>query len=105
MICSPSSYFPLRIFSDEVALYNLMRETLVYLTNLSGHNTQVVMMSLLKTFTDDAKVPNQRNWNPTVLSRLCWAIGMYTEFMYSRYLLPLRARLDSLLYVYGLSVL
>lgn len=60
---------------DEVALYNLMRETLVYLTNLGGEETQEVMMGLLKTFTEDAKNPNQRNWNPTVLSRLCWAIG------------------------------
>lgn len=64
-------------FIDEVALYNVMRETLVYLTNLGGEQTQEVMMKLLKTFTDDAKNPNQRNWNPTVLSRLCWAIGVF----------------------------
>lgn len=58
-----------------------MRETLVYLTNLSGEDTQTVMMDLLKTFTEDARNPNQRNWNPTVLSRLCWAIGTHEYFI------------------------
>lgn len=67
--------------TDEVALYNLMRETLVYLTNLGGAETQNVMMKLLQTFTEDAKNPNQKNWNPTVLSRLCWAIGSISGAM------------------------
>lgn len=67
--------------TDEVALYNVMRETLVFLTNLGGKEMQEVMMDLLKTLTEDAKNPNQRSWNPTVLSRLCWALGSISGAM------------------------
>jgi hypothetical protein len=38
-------------FTDEVALYNNMRETLIYLANLSGDETQKVLVDLLQKFT------------------------------------------------------
>ncbi|XP_053991470.1 exportin-1-like isoform X2 [Hylaeus volcanicus] len=67
--------------TDEVALYNNVRESLIYLANLSGDETQKVLVDLLQKFTQDAKNSHETNWNPTELSRLCWAIGSMSGSM------------------------
>ncbi|EGG16820.1 exportin 1 [Cavenderia fasciculata] len=55
--------------TDSLTLYESMRETLVFLTNLDAENTQSIMLEKL-----DMLVKN-REWSFSKINTLCWAIG------------------------------
>eukprot|EP01054_Gregarina_sp_Poly1_P001381 Gregarina_sp_Poly_1__1380@NODE_1342_length_4337_cov_90_491101_g901_i0_p1_GENE_NODE_1342_length_4337_cov_90_491101_g901_i0NODE_1342_length_4337_cov_90_491101_g901_i0_p1_ORF_typecomplete_len1071_score144_73CRM1_C/PF08767_11/2_8e02CRM1_C/PF08767_11/3_3e64Xpo1/PF08389_12/2e31Xpo1/PF08389_12/2_3e03Xpo1/PF08389_12/5_9e03Xpo1/PF08389_12/4_9e02Xpo1/PF08389_12/4_5e03CRM1_repeat_2/PF18784_1/2_5e21CRM1_repeat_3/PF18787_1/3_9e20CRM1_repeat/PF18777_1/1_1e07IBN_N/PF03810_19/5_5e07IBN_N/PF03810_19/1_3e03Protea len=62
--------------TDEIAAYNLMKQTLVLLSQLGGNETESLMLSILLRFTEAVqRDSSQKDWNPTLLNRLCWAIG------------------------------
>lgn len=55
--------------TENIALYKIMRETLIFLTHLDYEDTQNIMLRKL-----DAQVDGSEwGWGP--LSTLCWAIG------------------------------
>jgi exportin-1 len=55
--------------TDQIVLYKLMRETLVYLTHLDPLDTQKIMLDLLQ------KVCDGRAWSWQNVNTLSWAIG------------------------------
>jgi len=63
--------------TDAIAQYKLMRDTLVYLTNLDCEDTEKIMLTKL-TEQSDSKY-NMFNWN--TLNTLCWAIGSISGAM------------------------
>ena len=60
---------------DSIELYNLMRETLVYLTHLDHEDTEQLMMSKLQAQVDGSEY----SWK--ALNTLCWAIGSISGAM------------------------
>lgn len=56
--------------TEQLDLYKVMKETLVYLANLDMQNTQDIMMTMLHT-----QVDNAQNFSKRACSTLCWAIG------------------------------
>ena len=54
---------------NTIALYNMMRDTLVYLTHLDPNETIGIMREKL------TKISQNRNWTRQELNSLCWAIG------------------------------
>ncbi len=55
--------------TDQIVLYKMMRETLVYLTHLDPTDTQKLMLDLLQ------KVCDGRSWSWQNVNTLSWAIG------------------------------
>lgn len=58
--------------TDSIALYNSMRETLIYLTHLDYEDTQQIMLQKLDAQVD---VSPASEWSWGRLNTLCWAIG------------------------------
>lgn len=56
--------------TEQLDLYKVMKETLVYLANLDMQNTQDIMMESLQNQAENADNFSKRN-----CSTLCWAIG------------------------------
>jgi exportin-1 len=56
--------------TEQLDLYKVMKETLVYLANLDMQDMQNTMMTMLQTQVDNAQNFSKRN-----CSTLCWAIG------------------------------
>jgi len=65
--------------TDEIALYKMMREALIYLTHLNPENMESVMLQRLtqECLTEGTS----EHWSPTLLNRLCWAIGSISGAM------------------------
>ena len=55
--------------NEAIILYNNMRETLVYLTNLDSQDTKNIMLEKLVKQVDGSE------WSWNNLNTLCWAIG------------------------------
>merc|ERR1719329_1635241 len=65
--------------TDEIALYKMMREALIYLTHLSPENMESI---LLQSLTQECLQEGTNDkWSPTHLNRLCWAIGSISGSM------------------------
>eukprot|EP00917_Polyrhabdina_sp_WS-2016_P014275 GHVP01031273.1.p1 GENE.GHVP01031273.1~~GHVP01031273.1.p1 ORF type:complete len:1088 (-),score=200.61 GHVP01031273.1:2483-5746(-) len=63
----------------EIALYHIMRETLIFLTNLGGEEMESVLtFFLMKEREND---PMKQQWNPQPLNRLCWSVGSISGAM------------------------
>lgn len=54
---------------EELQLYNLMRQTLVFLTNLDPKDTRNIMVDLMKRQVDRSE------WSWHNCNTLCWAVG------------------------------
>eukprot|EP01071_Lankesteria_metandrocarpae_P004817 Lankesteria_metandrocarpae@DN3708_c0_g1_i2.p1 len=74
--------------TDEIALYNTMRETQVYLCNLGGARTEGIMDEVLSQELAVSSAPgsiprsgDSVGWNPMKLNRLCWSIGAVSGAM------------------------
>lgn len=65
--------------TDEIALYKMMREALIYLTHLNSDNMEKIMLQRLTQECLTEGSPE--NWSPTLLNRLCWAIGSISGAM------------------------
>jgi len=66
--------------TDELALYRNMREALIYLTHLNPENMESIMLQRL---TQECLAEGtSENWSPTLLNRLCWAIGSISGAMH-----------------------
>jgi exportin-1 len=65
--------------TDEIALYKMMREALIYLTHLNASNMESIMLQRLtqECLTEGTA----EHWSPTLLNRLCWAIGSISGAM------------------------
>jgi hypothetical protein len=61
--------------TDAIALYKVMRDTLVFLTHLDPRNTEELMLEKL------TKQVNGEEWGYDVLNTLCWAIGSISGTM------------------------
>ena len=61
--------------TDAIALYKIMRDTMVFLTHLDPRNTEELMLEKL------AKQVNGEEWGYDVLNTLCWAIGSISGTM------------------------
>ncbi|EFA79631.1 exportin 1 [Heterostelium album PN500] len=55
--------------TDSLTLYESMRETLIFLTNLDPDNTQNIMLDKLNVLVTN------REWSYQKINTLCWAIG------------------------------
>jgi len=66
--------------TDEIALYKMMREALIYLTHLDTGNMESIMLQRLtqECLTEGTA----EHWSPTLLNRLCWAIGSISGAMH-----------------------
>merc|ERR1719271_882875 len=65
--------------TDEVALYKMMREALIYLTHLNAENMEQIMLQRLTQ--ECLSEGTSEHWSPTLLNRLCWAIGSISGAM------------------------
>eukprot|EP00916_Digyalum_oweni_P021658 GHVL01035939.1.p1 GENE.GHVL01035939.1~~GHVL01035939.1.p1 ORF type:complete len:1099 (-),score=183.72 GHVL01035939.1:1133-4429(-) len=63
--------------TDEIALHNLMRDTLIYLTNLNPND----MEDICNVYLSSQDETIGETWNPIGLNRLCWAIGSISGSM------------------------
>mmetsp|Transcript_84517 Transcript_84517/g.196513 ORF Transcript_84517/g.196513 Transcript_84517/m.196513 type:complete len:1110 (+) Transcript_84517:232-3561(+) len=65
--------------TDEIALYKMMREALIYLTHLDTSSMEGIMLQRLtqECLTEGTAA----HWSPTLLNRLCWAIGSISGAM------------------------
>lgn len=61
--------------TDVIAQYKTMRDTLVYLTNLSSDDTETIMLAKLAQQVDGSA------WSWNNLNTLCWAIGSISGAM------------------------
>jgi len=61
--------------SDTVAIYNTMREILVYLTHLDVIDTEALLIEKLSKQVDGSE------WSWNNLNTLCWAIGSISGAM------------------------
>eukprot|EP00746_Dinoflagellata_sp_MGD_P022473 gnl/MRDRNA2_/MRDRNA2_152589_c0_seq1.p1 gnl/MRDRNA2_/MRDRNA2_152589_c0~~gnl/MRDRNA2_/MRDRNA2_152589_c0_seq1.p1 ORF type:complete len:806 (+),score=199.18 gnl/MRDRNA2_/MRDRNA2_152589_c0_seq1:37-2418(+) len=66
--------------TDEIALYKMMREALIYLTHLNAQNMEEIMVERL-TQECLGNEGSSDHWSPTLLNRLCWAIGSISGAM------------------------
>jgi len=70
--------------TDELALYKMMREALIYLTHLNTQNMEQIMLVRLQQECLDGNIVGNgaaERWSPTQLNRLCWAIGSISGAM------------------------
>merc|ERR1719333_1127810 len=65
--------------TDEIALYKMMREALIYLTHLNPENMEQIMLQRLTQ--ECLSEGTSEHWSPTLLNRLCWAIGSISGAM------------------------
>jgi len=65
--------------TDELALYKQMREALIYLTHLNAENMEHIMLQRLTQ--ECLSEGTSEHWSPTLLNRLCWAIGSISGSM------------------------
>lgn len=65
--------------TDEIALYKMMREALIYLTHLNPENMEQIMLQRLTQ--ECLSEGTSEHWSPTQLNRLCWAIGSISGSM------------------------
>jgi exportin-1 len=65
--------------TDERALYSMMREALIYLTHLNPENMEQIMLQRLTQ--ECLSEGTSEHWSPTLLNRLCWAIGSISGAM------------------------
>lgn len=61
--------------SDVLAIYAVMRETLVFLTHLDSEDTKRIMLGRL---SDQF---NANGWNRNELNRICWSVGSISGSM------------------------
>jgi exportin-1 len=61
--------------TDAIALYKVMRDTMVFLTHLDPRNTEELMLEKL------SKQVNGSEWGYDPLNTLCWAIGSISGTM------------------------
>ncbi|KAF4664086.1 Exportin-1 [Perkinsus olseni] len=67
--------------TDELAMYRMMRECLIYLTHLDPSSMVNIMMDILSEFgtnqiaADHSNSESPADWNCGLLSRLCWSVG------------------------------
>lgn len=61
--------------SDVLAIYAVMRETLVFLTHLDTEDTKKIMLSRLSHQFDEG------GWDRSELCRICWAVGSISGSM------------------------
>ncbi len=61
--------------SDVLAIYTVMRETLVFLTHLDSEDTKKIMLTRLGNQFE------QGGWNRTELNKICWAVGSISGSM------------------------
>eukprot|EP01060_Flectonema_neradi_P008590 TRINITY_DN16125_c0_g1_i1.p1 TRINITY_DN16125_c0_g1~~TRINITY_DN16125_c0_g1_i1.p1 ORF type:complete len:828 (+),score=123.29 TRINITY_DN16125_c0_g1_i1:42-2486(+) len=61
---------------DSIALYNTMREGLIFLTHLDSKDTESIMLDQLLLVRN-----NMREFSPGILATLCWAIGSISGAM------------------------
>ena len=61
--------------SDSIALYKMMRDSLVYLTHLDPKHTESVMLERLNSQVDGSE------WSWHNLNTLCWAVGSISGAM------------------------
>lgn len=66
--------------TDEIALYKMIREALIYLTHLNAGDMEKIMLEQL-SHECVTEAPSE-HWSPTLLNRLCWAIGSISGSMY-----------------------
>eukprot|EP00927_Polykrikos_kofoidii_P010944 TRINITY_DN14620_c0_g1_i1.p1 TRINITY_DN14620_c0_g1~~TRINITY_DN14620_c0_g1_i1.p1 ORF type:complete len:1112 (+),score=196.67 TRINITY_DN14620_c0_g1_i1:253-3588(+) len=65
--------------TDEIALYKMMREALIYLTHLNFEAMEYIMLQKLN---QECLKGTDGPWSPTLLNRLCWAIGSISGAMH-----------------------
>lgn len=65
--------------TDEIALYKMMREALIYLTHLGNENMETIMLQRLTQ--ECLSEGTSEHWSPTLLNRLSWAIGSISGAM------------------------
>lgn len=65
--------------TDEIALYKMMREALIYLTHLNVENMESIMLQRLTQ--ECLSEGTSEHWSSTLLNRLCWAIGSISGAM------------------------
>lgn len=61
--------------SDVLAIYSVMRETLVFLTHLDSEDTKRIMLGRL------SEQFNDHGWNRNELNRICWSVGSISGSM------------------------
>lgn len=61
--------------SDVLAIYAIMRETLVFLTHLDSEDTKRIMLGRL------SEQFNEKGWNRNELNRICWSVGSISGSM------------------------
>ncbi|KAF4672797.1 Exportin-1 [Perkinsus chesapeaki] len=67
--------------TDELGMYRMMRECLIYLTHLDPASMVNIMMDILTQFgtsqinADHKKKESPSDWNCALLNRLCWSVG------------------------------
>lgn len=61
--------------SDILAIYSVMRETLVFLTHLDSEDTKKIMLTRLSRQFEPG------GWDRTELCRICWAVGSISGSM------------------------
>jgi len=66
--------------TDELALYKMMREALIYLTHLDPEHMENLVLQRVAHECLERKDDLER-WCPTMLNRLCWAIGSISGAM------------------------
>lgn len=64
--------------TDEVSLYNVMRDTQVLLANLGQTITRDI---LLEALNRQEIISKAESWNPTALNRLCYSVGSISGAM------------------------
>jgi len=68
--------------TDEIALYKMIREALIYLTHLDARDMEAIMLQSLSQET--LSEGTAERWSPTLLNRLCWAIGSISGAMHEK---------------------
>ncbi|CAK9043225.1 unnamed protein product [Durusdinium trenchii] len=66
--------------TDELALYKMMREALIYLTHLDPEHMENLVLQRVAHECLERK-DDLEKWCPTMLNRLCWAIGSISGAM------------------------
>jgi len=66
--------------TDELALYKMMREALIYLTHLDPEHMENLVLQRVAHECLERKDTLER-WCPTMLNHLCWAIGSISGAM------------------------
>ncbi|KAL7068711.1 importin-beta N-terminal domain-containing protein [Cryptosporidium serpentis] len=71
--------------TDEISLYKILREILIYLSNLGQQYMEKIILDTLQEEFDVVCIhcgiscvcnsPTGSQWNPIKLNRLCWAVG------------------------------